>query len=215
MRRFLSWLVLGLAMVLLALALPNLRTLPVPAQGPATPHRPEAGATGTEAQASDTAVYFSRADDPRGAILAELGRAQQSVLVAMYTFTDRELAAALVAAQQRGAQVQVYLDRTMATSRDSVAFGLMQAGVPVRISSNPKIMHNKFAVLDGATVLTGSYNWTLSAWKYNDENLLVLRRPDLAQRYAERFRQLWDLWDPALTATLRSPRGPGENPERN
>ena len=103
----------------------------------------------------------------------------------------------------------------MVTSRDSVAFGLVRAGVPVRISSNPKIMHNKFAVLDGATVLTGSYNWTISAFKYNDENLLVLRRPELAQRYTDRFRQLWEQWDPALTAALRSPLGPGEHPERN
>jgi phosphatidylserine/phosphatidylglycerophosphate/cardiolipin synthase-like enzyme len=211
MRRYLSWLIILAAAVALTLALPGLRTPPVPAQAPAQ----APAQTTPAAPAADIAVYFSRADDPRGAVLAALGTVRQSALVAMYTFTDRELAAALVAAQGRGAQVFVYLDRSQATDRYSVARSLVQAGVPVRISNNSHIMHNKFAVLDGATVLTGSYNWSIAAFKDNDENLLVMNRPDLAQRYTERFRQLWEMWDPALTAALRSPLGPGEHPENN
>ena len=207
MRRNLSWLVLFLAVVILGLALPNLHTPPAPAQ--------ETVQTTPDAPAPDITVAFSRVEDPRGVILAELGKVHQSAIVAMYTFTDRELAAALVAAQGRGANVAVYLDRSMVTSRDSVARSLVQAGVPVRISNNPKIMHNKFAVLDGAMVLTGSYNWTISASKYNDENLLRITRPELAQRYTDRFTQLWDAWDPALTAALTNPIGPGANPEYN
>jgi phosphatidylserine/phosphatidylglycerophosphate/cardiolipin synthase-like enzyme len=103
----------------------------------------------------------------------------------------------------------------MATDRYSVARSLVAAGVPVRISNNPHIMHNKFAVLDGTTVLTGSYNWTLAASRSNDENLLWIKRPELASRYTQRFQQLWDMYDPALTGSLKSPRGPGEHPERN
>ncbi len=207
MRRNLSWLVLFLAVVILGVALPALRTPPAPAQ--------ETAQTTPAAPATDITVAFSRDDDPRAVILGTLGAAHNSVLVAMYCFTDRDLAAALVAAQQRGVQVYVFLDRSMVTSRDSVARSLVQAGVPVRISNNPKIMHNKFAVVDGTTVITGSYNWTISASKYNDENVLRITRPELAQRYTERFGQLWDQWDPALTAALNSPRGPGDNPERN
>lgn len=207
MRHYLSWLVVILAVAVLSVALPGLRTPPAPAQ--------EAPPPAAAAPAPDLTVAFSRADDPRGMLLGSLGAARQSVLVAMYTFTDRDLAQALVAAQGRGVKVAVYLDSSMVTSRDSVAFSLAQAGVPVRITSNPKLMHNKFAVIDGATVLTGSYNWTISAYKYNDENLLRVTDPAVAQRYTERFGQLWDAWDPALTAALQSPLGPGGNPGDN
>ena len=207
MRRNLSWLVLFLAVVILGLALPNLHTPPAPAQ--------ETVQTTPDAPAPDITVAFSGVDDPRGVILAELGAVHNSAIVAMYTFTDRELAKALVAAQQRGANVAVYLDRSQATDRYSVARSLVAAGVPVRISSNSHIMHNKFAVLDGATVLTGSYNWTIAAFKDNDENLLRITRPDLAQRYTDRFTQLWDAWDPALTAALKGPLAPGAHPENN
>jgi phosphatidylserine/phosphatidylglycerophosphate/cardiolipin synthase-like enzyme len=189
---------------------------PAPAQDTATgEHRPEAGATQTGVGAADLAVYFSRADDPRSAILQALGTVNKSAIIAMYTFTDRDLAQALVEARGRGAQVTVYLDRSMATSRYSMARYLLSQGVAVRISNNPAIMHNKFAVLDGATVLTGSYNWTMAASRENDENLLWIKRPELAARYTERFWQLWEMYDPALTGSLKAPLGPGGHPERN
>ena len=54
-------------------------------------------------------------------------------------------------------------------------------------------MHQKFAVIDQNVVLTGSYNWTLSAEKFNHENLLVFRdaRP-LADEYRREFFRLWE-----------------------
>jgi phosphatidylserine/phosphatidylglycerophosphate/cardiolipin synthase-like enzyme len=213
MRRNLSWLVILVAAVALALALPALHTPPVPAQttAPSTP----ATAPASAAPTADLAVYFSRSDDPRSAILQALGTVNKSAIVAMYTFTDRDLAQALIDAQGRGARVSVYLDRSMASGRYSVARDLVAAGVPVRISNNPHIMHNKFAVLDGATVLTGSYNWTQAASRDNDENLLWIKRPELAARYTQRFQQLWEMYDRTLTASLKGPLAPSPYPERN
>jgi len=52
-------------------------------------------------------------------------------------------------------------------------------------------MHNKFAVIDGVTVITGSYNWTNSARKRNDENLLTVNSPALAETYEREFERLW------------------------
>ncbi|HEY3398899.1 MAG TPA: phospholipase D family protein [Armatimonadota bacterium] len=218
-RHLLSLIVLVVAVVLLGLALPGLRMPPAATAPEAAGHRPEAGATGNQtaatAQTGDIQPYFSRRDDPRGAVLAALGSVRSSAVVAMYTFTDHDLAAALIAAQRRGAAVSVYLDRSQAAQKVSVARELVQAGVPVRISSNRHIMHNKFAVLDGATVITGSYNWTHAASQDNDENLLVMHRADMAQSYTRRFTELWSAWDPALTEALKSPLGPSRRPEYN
>ena len=60
-------------------------------------------------------------------------------------------------------------------------------------------MHDRFAVLDDAVVLTGSYNWTRAASAENDEDLLLIRDPEIAGRYRERWLQLWEMWDRELT----------------
>lgn len=160
---------------------------------------------GGQSQPQDIAVYFSRSDDPEAALIRSLNSAQSSLHIAMYYFTDPDLANAVVAAHKRGVATYVYLDRSQVKARYSQSKYLAQQGVPVRISSNPYIMHNKFAIIDDALVLTGSYNWTKSADERNDENLLCLHREDIAQHYKNRFRYFWtQAFDPQLTAAVRA-----------
>ena len=150
-------------------------------------------------------VFFSRVDQPRDAISQALGGASATVHIAMYYFTDRGLADAIIRARQRGVLVYVYLDRSQVQQQYSQARYLVAGGVPVRISSNRAIMHNKFAVVDGSTVLTGSYNWTAAADQKNDENLVVIHRADIAVRYKQRFAGFWtNEWDATATGALRS-----------
>ena len=157
------------------------------------------------AQPEDIAVYFSRIDDPQTAIIRSLNEAQQSIHIALYYFTDPQIASAVVDAHDRGVATYVYLDRSQVNQKYSQARHLAEQGVPVRISSNRYIMHNKFAVIDGALVLTGSYNWTKSAYERNDENLVCIRRPEIAQRYKHRFRYFWThAFSPELTAAVRN-----------
>jgi len=156
------------------------------------------------AERPDLRVYFSRVDDPQGAIKKSLQQTQTSALVALYYLTDRELAEELVAAERRGVQVKVYLDKSQAGHPHSQARYLAQEGVPVRISSNRRLMHNKFAVLDDVVVLTGSYNWTKAARKDNDENLLWINQSEIAAQYRKRFLEMWrEAWDREKTAGLR------------
>ena len=75
---------------------------------------------------------------------------------------------------------------------------LGEAGVPVRampvIAGKDGIrpdFHHKFAVIDGATVLTGSWNWSAKGDGSNYENLVVIRDAGLAGRFAEEFERLW------------------------
>lgn len=52
-------------------------------------------------------------------------------------------------------------------------------------------MHDKFAVVDGATVETGSFNFTASAENHNGENVPVLHDAGVAQRYGQEWERLW------------------------
>lgn len=145
----------------------------------------------SQVQQADIEVFFSRVDKPQAEIIRALDGAAETLHIALYYFTDPELAAAVVRAQQRGVQTYVYLDKSQVKQKYSQARWLAAQDVPVRISSNSAIMHNKFAIIDSATVLTGSYNWSRAAYQRNDENVLVIRRKDIAARYKQRFADFW------------------------
>ncbi|MCU3851941.1 phospholipase D-like domain-containing protein [Enterobacter roggenkampii] len=54
-------------------------------------------------------------------------------------------------------------------------------------------MHNKFMVVDGNTVQTGSFNYTASAVSRNAKNVLLIKEvPELAATYQGEFNRLWN-----------------------
>jgi phosphatidylserine/phosphatidylglycerophosphate/cardiolipin synthase-like enzyme len=128
-------------------------------------------------------VYFS----PRGgcteAVVAALSLAKTTVLVQAYSFTSAPIAAALVDAHRRGVNVQVILDKSQRTEKYSSATFIRNYGIACYIDSQHAIAHNKVMVLDGKTVLTGSFNFTKAAEEKNAENLLILQDAELALKY--------------------------------
>ena len=64
--------------------------------------------------------------------------------------------------------------------------------MPVRLHGRYALQHNTFMVVDGATVQTGSFNYTASAGTRNAENVLVLRNaPAIAAQYTTEWQRLW------------------------
>ena len=138
-----------------------------------------------------TEVYFSLLDNPQKAIIKNINQAEAFINIAMYVFTDKEIAIPLAKAQERGVKVRVYLDQDQVDDQYSQSRFLVQKGVKVRISTNNYIMHHKFAVIDNRLLLTGSYNWTFSANNRNDENMMVIDDPEIIARYQNQFKKLW------------------------
>ena len=52
-------------------------------------------------------------------------------------------------------------------------------------------MHHKYVIRDGATVWTGSTNWTHDAWAREENVIVTVESPELAARYLVDFEQLW------------------------
>jgi phosphatidylserine/phosphatidylglycerophosphate/cardiolipin synthase-like enzyme len=134
-------------------------------------------------------VYFS----PKGgctvaAAVRELGRAKATVLVQAYSFTSAPIAKALVEAHKRGVDVRVILDKSQRTAKYSEADFLVNMGIPTWIDARHAIAHNKIMVIDGATVITGSFNFTKAAEEHNAENMLVIRDKALAEKYAANWQ---------------------------
>jgi phosphatidylserine/phosphatidylglycerophosphate/cardiolipin synthase-like enzyme len=53
-------------------------------------------------------------------------------------------------------------------------------------------MHHKFMIADLHTLITGSYNWTLSAARYNHENILLTREANVIKSFSSEFDKLWN-----------------------
>ena len=133
-------------------------------------------------------AYFSPNGGCTDAIVEALGQARTTVKVQAYSFTSAPIAKALVDAHKRGVLVEVLLDKSQRTEKYSSADFLAHAGIPTRIDAQHRIAHNKIMVIDGAVVITGSFNFSKAAEEKNAENLLVIHDPKLAERYLEYWR---------------------------
>ena len=133
-------------------------------------------------------VYFSPNHGATQAVVEVLKAARRTVLVQAYTFTSAAIAKALVEAHDRGVEVQVILDRKETGARYSSADFVAHAGIPTLIDGAHAIAHNKVMIIDGETVITGSFNFTTAAERQNAENLLVIRDRSLAGRYTANWQ---------------------------
>jgi phosphatidylserine/phosphatidylglycerophosphate/cardiolipin synthase-like enzyme len=83
--------------------------------------------------------------------------------------------------------VRVILDKSQRGEKYSSADFVLHAGIPIWIDAKHQIAHNKIMIIDGATVITGSFNFTKNAEQNNAENLLVIRSPELAAKYTSNW----------------------------
>lgn len=131
-------------------------------------------------------------DDPiTREIIARIDGAQQRIDLLAFAFTSDPIAEALVAARGRGLAVRGVMESRNARGSGS-DFELVQAGgVDMHSDGNCYIMHHKVIVIDGRTVITGSFNFTRAAQDQNDENVLIIDDASLAARYHEEFERVY------------------------
>jgi phosphatidylserine/phosphatidylglycerophosphate/cardiolipin synthase-like enzyme len=134
-------------------------------------------------------VFFSPKGGCTEAVVRELTAANDTILVQAYSFTSSPIAQALVDAHRRGVKVEVILDKSQRTEKYSEADFLANMGIPARIDARHAIAHNKVMIIDGRTLITGSFNFTNAAEQHNAENLLVIRSTDLAATYTANWKE--------------------------
>jgi phosphatidylserine/phosphatidylglycerophosphate/cardiolipin synthase-like enzyme len=141
---------------------------------------------------SSSKACFSPGDGCLHSILAELRQARRSADICVFTITDDRIASAIVEMHGRGVTVRILTDNDKQYDGGSDVDRLRRAGIAVKVDETEHHMHHKFAVLDGARLLNGSYNWTRSAGAYNEENLIVTSDAALARVFARHFQKMWD-----------------------
>lgn len=140
-----------------------------------------------------TETAFSPSPDAIRLIVRTIDEAKTSIDVAAYSFTSKPVSEALLAAHRRGVAIRVLLDKSQGKRHYKAAEILRDAGIPIRINRRYAIMHNKYLIIDGKTVETGSFNFTANAQKRNAENVIVIKDDAaIAKLYMANWEKLWN-----------------------
>ncbi len=135
-------------------------------------------------------VLFSPGGGCEKRVLAELAKATRTIRLQAYTFTSPVIARALADAKARGVDCEVILDKSNRTDKFSAAPTVRAAGILCLIDEDHTVANNKVILIDDATLLTGSYNFTRAAELSNAENLLIITgMPELLKAYRENYEK--------------------------
>lgn len=142
-------------------------------------------------------VYFLPEDDVEDRLLELVGGAQQSVDFLAYSLTLDYLAGTLLDLDRDGLNVRGVMDAEQVASNTGGEFEtLSDAGLDVRLDPFDGLLHHKVIIIDGQTVVFGSANFTSSGLFKNDENLIILDDPAVAQLFETEFERIYSLSRP-------------------
>ncbi len=157
-----------------------------PDRGSATP-LPNVNVKGTALN-----VYFSPDDRVQAALLDLLNNAVSSIDFLAYSFTSDPLSEAIRTRAEAGVRVRGVMDADQMRSNRGTEYDRFRvAGLDVRLDGDSGLMHHKVLIVDKQIVVLGSYNFTASAEKSNDENVLVIHSPEIAARFLQEFRRVY------------------------
>jgi phosphatidylserine/phosphatidylglycerophosphate/cardiolipin synthase-like enzyme len=140
--------------------------------------------------------YFSPDDGVLDKIIEQMRDAERNVEILAYALTTDLVGETLFDLHQRGVTVRGVVETSQSQATGSETPRLRQAGVDIRLDGNPENMHHKVIILDGITVILGSYNFTRSAEEKNDENVLIIHDPALATQFLIEFERIYTTASP-------------------
>jgi phosphatidylserine/phosphatidylglycerophosphate/cardiolipin synthase-like enzyme len=142
-------------------------------------------------------IYFSPDDHVQAALVDLLDSAHKSIYFLAYSFTADPLGEAIRQRAAAGVKVSGVMEAEQVASNVGTEYDAFRAaGLDVHLDGNPGQMHHKVMIIDDQIVVMGSYNFTASAEKTNDENLIVIYNPEIAGQYLKEFQRVYTLAQP-------------------
>jgi cardiolipin hydrolase len=136
-------------------------------------------------------VFFSPGETCRNAIIGQLNAAARDLKICVFTISDDLITNAIVNAHRRGIEIRILTDNDKSRDHGSDIGQLQKEGIAVEMDMSSNHMHHKFMIADNRIVVTGSYNWTSSAARFNHENILLTQEPVVVRSFIKEFDKLW------------------------
>lgn len=149
-------------------------------------------------------LYFSEPDASadrgsyQGGIeltLAEaIDQARVSLDIAVFELNSEPIYQAILEARQRGLAVRIVADdeHGLHDNKNEALRQLQAAGIPLVDDGRSGLMHNKFMIMDGRTVWTGSWNYTVNGTYRNNNNAFVIDNLSAAAAFQAEFDEMFN-----------------------
>ena len=129
-------------------------------------------------------VCFTPGDNCDVIIANTINHAESLILIQAYHLTNKKIIEAILDKNKSGVTINILLDKT--ALKEATIF--KENGINVLIDHKPRIAHNKVIIIDGKTVVTGSFNFTESAQHSNAENVIIIDNKALAKKYTANYK---------------------------
>lgn len=127
---------------------------------------------------------------PEDALVALIDSSAASVDGAFFEIGSKRVADAFIRAHKRGVKVRLVTDDSNLNKPGCKK--VRAAGIPVVDDGKKGLMHDKFAIVDGRIVWTGSYNITDNCAYRNNNNAIRIDSEELAAVYEAEFREMFE-----------------------
>ncbi|MCL1864490.1 MAG: phospholipase D-like domain-containing protein [Spirochaetes bacterium] len=143
-------------------------------------------------------VYFTNPDkiknvkviNPQDGLIAAIKGSKNSFYGAFFDISSIKIANEIIAAYKRGVDVKLVTDNS--TFSGTAITKIYESGIPIVQNTGKGLMHNKFAVVDGSSVFTGSYNTTENCTHKNNNNAIIINSVEIAEIYSAKFNEMFD-----------------------
>lgn len=139
----------------------------------------------------DNEVCFSPDENCDEKLRKFILSAKESLEVAIFDINLKNIVDAIIE-QSSKVKVRLVVNRKLAKDSAPAIARFKENKMFVRVGKQSGIMHNKFVIVDGKRLETGSFNFTNGAANKNQENQVYLSTPAIVSRYRERFQKMWD-----------------------
>ncbi|MBM3236892.1 DUF1669 domain-containing protein [Candidatus Poribacteria bacterium] len=137
-------------------------------------------------------TLFSPENDVDDAIIAELNKARQSIFFMAFSFTHQDIGQAMIDKYRAGVDVRGIFEKRGSDTSYSQYPPMKAMGIPVKQDTNKWVLHHKVIIIDGETVITGSFNFSKNATKTNEENILIISgNRAIVQTYLDEFARVY------------------------
>jgi phosphatidylserine/phosphatidylglycerophosphate/cardiolipin synthase-like enzyme len=128
-------------------------------------------------------------------IIHQIKSAIQQLQICVFTISDDLITDAIITSHQRGTTIRIITDNDKSLDEGSDIEHIVKQGIAVKMDRTPNHMHHRSMVVDGKALITGSYNWTRSAARFNHENVLLTKDAGVVKSFLKEFDQLWQVME--------------------
>jgi phosphatidylserine/phosphatidylglycerophosphate/cardiolipin synthase-like enzyme len=107
-----------------------------------------------------------------------------------FSFTHDGIGEAVLDRWRAGVDVAGVFETSGSQTEFSELRQLREAGIDVLQDGNPWAMHHKVVVIDRRISVFGSFNFSAAGDRSNDENLLIVDDPSLADAFEREYERV-------------------------